>query len=111
MAAFRSALADRTCHSYDVNTVALAAVGSVVADYMFGCFDTFFVAGSLAVVGMVVAVAGIVAAAGSLDTAAAAVVDSTDLGTDDVVAVAVFVQICCVDLHPCNFVFLAHAYK
>lgn len=97
-----------------MNTVALAAVGSVVADCMIGCFETFFVAGSLAAVGTVVAVAGIVAAAGSLDTAAAAadaVVDSTDLGTDDVVAVAVFVLICCVDLHPCNFVFLAHAYK
>lgn len=113
MTAFRSAFADRTCHSFDVNTVALAAVGSVVADCMIGCFDTFFVARSLAVVDTVVAVAGIAAAVGSLDTAAAAaaVVDSTDLGTDDVVAVAAFVLICCVDLHPCNFGSLAHAYK
>lgn len=115
MAAFRFAFADRTCHSYDVNTVALAVVGSVVADCMIACVGTFFVVGSLAVVGTDVAVAGIVAAAGILDTAAAvaAAVDSTVLGTDDiVVAVAAFVPISCgVDLHPCNSGSLVYAYK
>lgn len=97
-----------------MNTVALAVVRSVVADCMIACVGTFFVAGCLAVVGTDVAVAGIVAAAGILDTAAAAaVVDSTVLGTDDiVVAVAAFVPISCgVDLHPCNSGSLVHAYK
>lgn len=103
-----------------MNTVVLAVVGSVVADCMIACVGTFFVAGSLAVVGTVVAGAGIVAASGILDTAAAAaavavaaVVDSTVLGTDDiVVAVAAFVPISCgVDLHPCNSGSLVHAYK
>lgn len=97
-----------------MNTVALAVVRSVVADCMIACVGTFFVAGCLAVVGTDVAVAGIVAAAGILDTAAAAaVVDSTVLGTDYiVVAVAAFVPISCgVDLHPCNSGSLVHAYK
>lgn len=114
MAAFHSAFADQTCHSYDVNTVALAVVGTVVADRMIACVGTFFVAGSLAVVGtdVAVAVAGIVAAADSLDTAAAAaVVDSTVLGTDYIVVAAFVLKCCGVNLHPCNSGSLVLAYK
>lgn len=115
MPAFRSAFADHTSHSFDVSTVQLSAVGSVVADCMIAFVDTFFAADILAVVDTdVVVVVGIVAAVGSLDTAAAAVaVDSIVLGTDDiVVAVAAFEQTCCgVNLHPSNFGSLVHAYK
>lgn len=97
---FRS-FVDQTYHSYDVNTVALAAAaGSVVADYMTAIADKFFVAGNLAVavadaVADTVAVVGTAAAVGSLDTAAA-VVDNIVLDIVGIAApVAAFELICC----------------